>query len=202
MLKKEIKEQKRRQKIINKFKKSKFDYSKFVKNYYLENNKAYISVRCNTYYDIISDFSIKDYEWLDTEFAEYIIEQATFIPLPYNIILEICGKFSSDEQKRITKAIKSYFGVKLANAELEIKYNRQRRIFLLVFGIITSIFIYLAYTLIDNFTLLLETVFILFWFFFESYLEDVFITYRDLESDKLDAAQLANISIIFNENEK
>ena len=60
MLKKEINEQKRRQKIINKFKKSKFDYSKFVMNYYLEDNKAYISVRCKDYYDIISDFSIND----------------------------------------------------------------------------------------------------------------------------------------------
>ncbi len=202
MLKKELKEQKRRHKIINKFKKSKFDYSKFVKNYYLENKKAYISVRCNDYYDVISDFSIKDYEWLDTEFAEYVTEQASFIPLPYNIILEICGNFTPDEQKRITKAIKSYFGVKLANAELEIKENKRRRIFLLIFGIMTSIFIYLAYTFIDEFTLILETVFILFWFFLESYLEDVFITYRDLESEKLDAAQLANISVIFNENEK
>ena len=202
MLDREIIEQKRRHKIISKFKKSKFDYSKFVKNYYLENKKAYISVRCNDYYDIISDFSIKGSEWIDQEFADFVTEQAYYIPLHYDIVLEICGKFTEEEKARIKKTIKSYFGVKLANAEIEINNNRKRRLLLLLFGILTSIFIYLAYRFIDDSILLLETIFILFWFFLESYLDDRFITYNDLESDKLDAAQLANMTIVFDENEK
>ena len=202
MFKKELTEQKRRHRIINKFKKSKFDYSKFVKNYYLEGNSAYISVRCTNYYDIISEFSVKGSEWIDQEFADYVTEQAYYIPLPYDIILEICGDFTKEEKNIIRKTIKSYFGVKLANAEIELKNSRRRRILLLLFGIMTSIFIYLVYKFIDESILLLETIFILFWFFLESYLDDFFITNKDLESDKLDAAQLANMTITFNEKIK
>ncbi len=202
MFNKSLNEQKRRHKVINKFKKSRFDYSKFVTNYYLEDKNANISVRCNDYYDIISEFSTKDYEWIDPDFAEYVTEQAFYIPLHYDIVLEIYGKFTKDEKTRIVRTIKSYFGVKLANAEIELHKNKRSRLLHLLFGIITSLFIYLTYRFIDGSILILETIFIIFWFFLESYLDDLFYDRKDLEEEKLDAAQLANMKIIFNEKER
>ena len=65
---------------ILKFNKTKFNYNKFVRDFYLEKNTAYVSVNIDNYNDVISKYSISNYEWLNPEFADYVEETAYYIP--------------------------------------------------------------------------------------------------------------------------
>jgi hypothetical protein len=189
---------KRATKVLAKFNKSKRNYNEFVRDFYLENNKAYISVKVKDYHEIISKFSIKDYEWLSDEFANYIQENAYYIPITYDIILEICGKFKKEEKVIITRTIKTYFGVKLGDAQIDLNINRKKTLTLLLFGFI-SLIVFLFLTLyIVNFKFI-EPFSILLWFLLWEVLDTFFLERKGLKDKKLEAAQLANMTIIFNE---
>ena len=84
---------------LKKFRSAKFNYAKFVKNYYIDKGAAYISAKVNSIDDIISKYSIKDYEWINSDFASYLEESAYYIPMEEAIVIEICGGNFSEEQK-------------------------------------------------------------------------------------------------------
>ena len=44
-----LKRERKKRNILKKFRKTKFNYNKFIKNFYLEKNNAYISVKVNNY---------------------------------------------------------------------------------------------------------------------------------------------------------
>jgi len=189
---------KRATKVLAKFNKSKFNYNEFVRDFYLENNKAYISVKVNDYHEIISKFSIKDYEWLSDEFANYIQENAYYIPITYDIILEICGKFKKEEKVIITRTIKTYFGVKLGDAQIDLNINRKKTLTLLLFGFISLIiFLFLTIYIVDF--KFIEPISILLWFLLWEVLDNFFLERSKLKEKKLEAAQLADMTVIFNE---
>lgn len=84
-------------KYLNRFKNKKVDIERYVKDYYVENNLAYISVNVNCYEDIISKYSVVGYEDLNQDFVNYLEENAEYIPLEYPIVLEITGTRFSKE---------------------------------------------------------------------------------------------------------
>ena len=189
---------KKEQQTINKFKRKRFSYNKFVKDFYVENNNAYISVNVKGLYDIISKFSINGYGWLDDDLAYFIETNAYYIPVQYNIILEICGnKFNKEEQEVITKTVKDYFGLKLGDKELDLKSNFKKSMILLI-----SSFIALGTLLIlDNYinNTLLEPALIVFWVFMWDFIEVFFFERSELKTKKIWAGQLASLKVIFNE---
>ncbi|MBR2546489.1 MAG: hypothetical protein IKE93_10040, partial [Erysipelotrichaceae bacterium] len=81
------------------FRKMKIDYYRYVKDFYLEDGLAYISCNVNDYNDIINPYSVEGYEWLNESFARFVESNAEYIPVEYPIVLEICGKNFSDQQK-------------------------------------------------------------------------------------------------------
>ncbi len=192
---------KQQRKNLQKFRNAKFNYSKFVKKYYMEKGEAYITVKVNSIKDIISKYSIKGYEWINPEFAEYIEESAYYIPMETGIIIEICGAEFTDEEKEIIEGvIKNYFGLVLEDKEIDIILNRRKSNTLLAFGILSLlVFIFVQNKNIGAF--FSELLFLAIWFFIWEYGDYGVIRDSDLKLEKIYAGQLASAKIKFIEDE-
>lgn len=192
---------KKQRKNLQKFRNAKFNYSKFVKNYYMEKGEAYITVKVDSIKDIISKYSIKGYEWINPEFAEYIEESAYYIPMETGIIIEICGAEFTDEEKEIIEGvIKNYFGLVSEDKEIDIILNRRKANILLAFGIVSLlVFIFVQNKNIGAF--FSELLFLAIWFFIWEYGDYGVIRDYDLKLEKIYAGQLASAKIKFIEDE-
>ena len=62
------------------------------------------------YYDVIDHYSVKGYEWPNSNFLQFIEDNAYFIPTDYPLVLEICGThFSERQQQTIESTIRDFF---------------------------------------------------------------------------------------------
>ena len=187
---------------LKKFRSAKFNYAKFVKNYYIEHGNAYISARVNSIDDIVSKYSLEDYEWINSQFAEYIETSAYYIPIEESIIIEICGKkFTDKEKELILRVIKGYFGLKLGDKIIDLDINRSKSNKLLLLGILSLAIVFLM-SLITQAEYIMELPLIMLWFFLWEYGDLAWLDRWSIMDSKIEAGQLANAKIIFNENEE
>ena len=188
---------------LKKFKNTKFNYENFIREYYIDDDgKAYISTKVSSINDIISKHSIKDYEWVNPEFIDYVENMANYIPVEESIVLEICGyKFTDEEQQLIKKVLTQYFGLKFGDAIIDININKRKAMFLLGFGIISLILLVIL-NYIKILPTISELIVLSVWFFLWEYLDVSLLERSKLAVKKLERGQLANVKIIFNENEK
>ena len=125
-----------------------------------------------------------------------------WIPVEEAIVIEICGhKFNEKEQKLIKRVLTQYFGLKLGDAIIDINIMKRKSYTLLIFGFI-SILLFMLLNIINVIPTISEIIAIGLWFFLWEYLDLIFLNGSDLATKKLEAAQLANVKIIFNEKEK
>ena len=186
---------------LKKFKSAKFNYARFVKDYYIENGNAYISAKVKSIDDIISKYSLEDYEWINSEFAEYLTNSAYYIPVEESVIIEICGcKFTEEEREKITRVIKAYFGLKLGDKIIDLDINFRKANRLLILGVLSLGLVFFISKL-TNLEYIIELPLIMLWFFIWEYGDLAWLDRWDIYIEKLEAGQLANAKIIFNENE-
>lgn len=188
---------------LERFKNTKFNYENFISEYYIDDDgNAYISAKVSSIDDIISKYSIQNYEWANSEFINYVENVANYIPIEETIVLEICGhKFNEREQTLIKKVISQYFGLKLGDSIIDININKKKSFILLIFGLVSlALFVILNFT--STSTTFLELALLALWFFLWEYLDVRLLERSKLSVKKIEAAQLANLKIIFNENEK
>lgn len=182
---------------LRKFKSAKFNYAKFVKQYYIENSKAYISAKVNSIDDIISKYSTKNYEWINPDFAHYIEESAYYIPIEESIVIEICGgNFSDEEKELVQKVIKDYFGLKLGDKFLDLDENKHKSLLLLLVGI-GSLGIFALLSKISIISALVEIALLLFWFFLWEYADLAWLQRSDIHVQRIEAGQLSTAKIVF-----
>ena len=99
---------------IKKFKNKKFNYKKYVKDFYIENGKAHVHANVSCYEDIISKYSVEGYEFLNQDFIDYIEEVTYYIPVEYPVILEISGcKFTEKEEEIIADTFGLFLRIRL-----------------------------------------------------------------------------------------
>lgn len=186
---------------LKKFKSAKFNYARFVKDYYIENGSAYISAKVESIDDIISKYSLEDYEWINKQFANYLENSAYYIPVEESVIIEICGcKFTEQEKEKITRVIKTYFGLKLGDKIIDMDINFHKSNRLLILGFL-SLLLVLFISKLTNVEYVLELPLIMLWFFIWEYGDLAWLDRRDIAIEKLEAGQLANAKVVFNENE-
>lgn len=188
---------KRFRKNIKKFKKKKFNYPKYVRDFYIEDGKAHIYAKVDSYEDIISKFSVREYEVLNRKFSNYLEELTYYIPVEYSVELEISGhSFTKEEELIIEETIKDHFGLKLSDVEIDLKDNRRNSLILLLTSIVMLGLLYVLFKA-DIGQVLLEAYLVIVWFFLWTYSEFEFIDRYKLKIRKLDFAQLASMQIIF-----
>ncbi|MDD2434696.1 MAG: hypothetical protein PHO63_00375 [Bacilli bacterium] len=193
-----IKKQLRRKRSIKKFQKFDFDFAKYVKDFFVEDGKAYISVKIDSLDEIISDYSIKDYEWINSEFAAYVEENAYYIPVYYPIVLDIYGfSFTEEEQEMIRKIIKDYYGLKLGDKVIDLKNNMRKAFTLLCFGLITIV-ITIFLSSFSKISMLFEVMAVIMWFALWEFIEYGWLERKELKKQKIEAGQLASITVKFN----
>lgn len=176
------------------------DLGKFVKDFYVERGLAYISCNVNGYYDIIDRYSVKGYEWIEESFARFVEENAIYIPPEYPIVLEICGhRFTKEQQTCIEETILDYYALKMGDVQMSIQNNNRRILFLFLLALVFAIFLYVVLMLPHIPKVLSEAVFVLFWMALWDATEFFFVDGRDLQEEKLEAAQLASMAVTFYE---
>ena len=182
---------------IKKFNKKKFNYNKYVKEFYVEKGIAHVYANVTSYDDIISRYSVKNYEVLNDDFINYLEQVTYYIPIVYPVVLSIEGcNFSLEEEKIIEEKVKEYFGLKLSDTTMNLKENRRKSLILLLVSFLTwsllSLFNY--FNIAEIF---MEAYLVIIWFFLWTFAEFEFIDRPKLKYDKLDMAQLASMKIVF-----
>ncbi|MDD2955905.1 MAG: hypothetical protein PHD67_06280 [Oscillospiraceae bacterium] len=179
---------------IRHFKKKEIDYAKYIKDFYLDNGIAYISCSVRSIEDVINPYSVKGYEDLNPELANYIEENAYHIPVEYPIVLEICGgSFSPAEKKVIEETVLDHFGLKLGDAQLDLSQNRANSLRLLVLGLAS----FALFFILGKLDVLGTVLDFAFWFFIWEFGDMVWLTRNELLENKTAAAQLASLKIVF-----
>ena len=110
-------------------------------------------------------------------------------------------KFNEKEQNLIKRVLTQYFGLKFGDAIIDINIMKRKSYTLLIFGAISTL-LFMLLNLINVIPTISEIIAIGLWFFLWEYLDLIFLDGSDLATKKLEAAQLANVKIVFNEKEK
>ena len=189
---------------LRRFQITKFNYDKFVKRYYIENDDAYISAKVSSYEDIINRFSVRNYEWINKEFVQYIEDCAYHIPEENRIILSICGcKFTPEEQTTIRRVILDYFGLQMENRIWDLSDNL-RVIRRTIYGTVLAgaLYAFIASTELYEMSVLVPDILqCTFWVFIWETIGRIVLDRRALIDEKRFAGQLAAMEIHF-EDEK
>lgn len=176
-----------------------FDNSKYVKKFYVENGKAYIECYIRSLEDIFSYYSYPDYDYLNPEFVSYIESNAYYIPLTYPLVIKMRGyRFTEEEKKQVQKVIRDHFGLKLGDKQIDLSNNSRKAFVLLMMAFVSFIFtlVLLKSNVISAFS---EWIMIIFWFFAWECADVLILDRSDIRIQKLDAAQLASVKIVFEE---
>lgn len=187
----------RLKKNLKQLKKKKIEGEKYVKDFYLENDLAFISCNVKKFNDIIDVLSTSGYEWPNKEFLYFIESNAQYIPIEYPIVLEINGRTFSDKEKNtIRETLHDYYALKMGDAQLEISSNRRKGITLLITGAIASLGVQLVSKLTTGLPIR-EAIIMLFWLLLWEGLDCLILDGRRLREKKTEAAQMANITVTF-----
>ena len=166
-----------------------------IKRDYLRNGIVTIPCRVSDYSDVISPYSVKDYETLNPEFADYLQSAAEVAPPEYPIVLNIIGDcLSQEEKKTIAETIKDDFAYNLGMVEKTEK--RHTKVFcLMTIGLILSgVMLWYTKNMADEPR---ELLYLLFWFMGENLCDYLFLTGYELRRDRRQAGRLASIKVIF-----
>ena len=168
-----------------------------VKRDYIRNGIARIPCHISSYSDVISSYSVKDYETLNPDFFDYVRTTAEVTPPECPIVLNIIGNcLSQDEKNIIEEIIRDDFAYDLGLVELEEKRNKMT-FMLMFFGLIISwVLLWLTEAIPEEPR---ELLFILFWFMGETLCDYIFLTGYDIRRDRRLAGRLASIRVIFSE---
>ena len=168
-----------------------------VERDYVRNGIVTIPCRITDYSDVISSYSVKGFETLNTDFVDYVKEAAGMTSAGYPIVLDIIGDCLSQEEKQaIEKVIRDDFAYDLGVVEKD--ENRHTKIFSgMVIGLIISgILLWLTEWLAEEPR---ELFFILFWFMGDTLCDYIFLTGYDLRRDRRLAGRLASIKVVFSD---
>jgi len=162
---------------------------------FIHNGIVTIPCQITDYHDIISHYSVKKYETLNTEFADFLNTSAEVTPDDCPLVLNIIGDCLSEEEKlTIRETIAEYYAYNLGLVEKDEK--RHKRVFWgMIIGLLLSgILLWFTKALADEPR---EIFFILFWFMGDTLCDYIFLTGHDLRQNRRLAGRLASIKVLF-----
>ena len=188
---------KKKKHAVDFFRNKTIDYSRYIKDYYVENDFAYISCHVNDMKEIIDRYSVKDYEDMNPRFISFIEDNAEHIPSEYPIVLKITGHaFSEEEQETIIESVNDFYNMKLGTVQEDLADNFRLSMMLLAGGIIClALYVYLRDIVSSNVFLSIPT-----WFMFEEFINIFWLDRSDIYQERMNYAQLSSMKIIFQEH--
>ena len=186
--------------IIKLFESRSVDLDKRLKKDYIKNDIATFPCNISEYNDVISTYSVKGYETLNTEFSDFVKTAVEITPPEYPIVLNIIEDCLSEEEKKIINdTILETFAYELGVVEKEEKRHTKVFIFMIVGLILSGIVLYLTQTMEENSR---ELFFIPFWFIGDTLCDYIFLTGHDLRHNRRMAGRLASIKVVFSDKYK
>lgn len=188
---------KRLRKNLRQLKRKKIEGERYVKDFFIDNDLAFITCNVTKYSDIIDPFSSKGYEWPNERFIRFVESNAEYIPVEYPIVLEINGRTFSDKEKDVIReTIHDYYALKMGDAQLAIGANRWKAVMLIIVGCILAIGVDMISRITSRLPLR-EAVIMLFWLFLWEGIDCIILDGRRLREAKTNSAQMANITVTF-----
>ncbi|MCR5627296.1 MAG: hypothetical protein K6F99_08250 [Lachnospiraceae bacterium] len=162
----------------------------------MEDGIAYIPVKVESINDIISRFSVRGLESLNSEFMDYIMDYIDFIPSEFPVVLEIHGpEFSRDEKKVIIDTVQADMDYLLGRKQEEIAGKRKKFIYMLIGTIVSgTIFSFVQRWLWE---MPLEFFYVVFWLFADAFVRYIFIEKTDYNEEKIRYGRLASMKVEF-----
>lgn len=186
-----------KRKIVKLFESRKGGLDYRIKRDYVRNGIATIPCRVSDYSDVISSYSVKDCETLNTDFFDYLTTAAEVTPPECPLVLNIIGDCLTQEEKQtIDEVIRDDLAYDLGMVEKA--EQRHRRIFLFMWiGLILSgALLWFTKSLADEPR---ELLFIPFWFMGETLCDYIFLTGYELRRQRRLAGRLASIKVVFSD---
>lgn len=170
---------------------------KRVEAEFIDHGIATIPCKVSDIDEIISSYSVPGYESLDSDFVDYLSSIVDFVPEQYPIVLSIVGKkFTEEEQKVIKSTIEYDLAYNLGSAEKDSRHLIKMFIIMIIGTILSGMMI----SIFDWWSAVpTETLYIFFWFFAYTIVEYIFLDGRDLKKQRLRAARLACLKVVFSE---
>ena len=183
--------------IVKLFESRKGNLDERLKQDYVKNGIATLPCSISDYNDVISTYSVKGLETVNTEFLDFLKTSVEFAPPEYPIVLNIIEDCLSQEEKRtIRETIQETFAYELGLVEREEKRHTKVFVFMLVGLILSGILLYFTHSVAEEPR---ELFYILFWFAGDTLCDYIFLTGYDLRHDRRMAGRLASIKVIFSD---
>lgn len=165
----------------------------------IRNGTAYLSLSIGGLEDVISKFSIPGAESLDGEFKDELLGFVDCIPQEYPLVLELHGPhFTEDEKKMITEAVLSDADYLLGKTEAENSHHRKVFWWMVAGTVGSGVLLGVVKHFVDEVPL--EFFYVLFWLFADALVRYLFIEFGDYKNDKIRAARIASMKVIFVES--
>ena len=175
-----------------------------IKRDYVRNGIATIPCRISSYNDVISTYSVKGYETLNTEFYDYLTSTAEVTPPEYPLVLNIIGDcLSAEEKKTIEDIIRDDFAYNLGMVEKDEKRHVHNFFFTIVGLVLSGVLMWLTEAWLGQsggLAYILELIYILFWFMGEMLCDYIFLSGHDLRQARRVAGRLASIKVVFSDS--
>ena len=162
---------------------------------FISNGIVTFPCKISSYYDIIHPMSVRRYETLNQEFADFLELGASVAPPECPIVVNIIEDCLTEEERMIIKAvIKEYYAYKLGLVEKEESRHTKRFVIMSV-GLVAAAFLLWLSEGLDEISR--ELFFVLFWFMGDTICDYILLTGHDLRRDRRAAGQLASIKVTF-----
>ena len=166
----------------------------------IRNGTAFLSCKVDGLDDILSKFSIKGVESLNSEFIDEILNFADCIPPEYPLVLEIHGpKFTDQEKELITETILSDADYMLGKTEAENRHHRKVFWGMVAGTVGSGILLGVIKRFVDEVPL--EFFYVLFWLFADALVRYLFIEFGDYKNEKIRAGRIASMKVEFVETQ-
>ena len=167
---------------------------------FINNGIATFPCKITSYYDIINPLSIRRFETLNQDFADFLELGAGVVPTECPIVLNIVEDCLTEEERMIIEiVIREYFSYKLGVVEKEEKRHRRRFLIMSIGLVVSSLLLWLSEGLDE---ISRELFFIIFWFMGDTLCDYILLTGHDLRRDRKLAGRLASIKVIFSDSFK
>ena len=165
----------------------------------IRDGTAYLSCKVEGLDDILSKFSVKGIESLNGEFKDELLSFVDCIPQEYPLVLEIHGpKFTEEEKEMITEAVISDADYLLGKTEADNSHHRKVFWWMVAGTVGSGVLLGAIRQFVDEVPL--EFFYVLFWLFADALVRYLFIEFGDYKNDKIRAARIASMKVIFVES--
>ena len=162
---------------------------------FINNGIATFPCKISSYYDIIHPFSVRRYETLNQEFADFLELGASVVPPECPIVVNIIEDCLTDEEREtIVAVVREYYAYKLGLVEKDGKRHTKRFVIMTVGLVVASFLLWLSEGLDE---ISRELFFVLFWFMGDTLCDYILLTGHDLRRDRRAAGQLASVKVTF-----